>query len=90
MDPVMKLDELYNQYDDWFFAGDFAAADNELAKTDPAAIQPEISVGVLTITGVWKKNLQNRQDFFDRTRDHFIKLFGETRTNKILHGLDFK
>lgn len=81
------LDVLMEEFDEALLAGQFKEVDTYLKHAIVHRYRPETLVGFLTVTFVWRDQLEERAGFFDRVKVHLTAKFPD-RVEKILMGLE--
>ena len=81
------LDILYEHFDRLLMAGRYDIVDSYLEEANPRNWPITLSVGLLTITLMWKNKLPKRKIFFMKLHDHLLNTMPE-RAHNILRGLE--
>ena len=87
IDIGRKLDILFELLDEYCFSGDFEACDKFIENFDIEKFSVSESLGVLTITLVWKNRLTKRAKFYDDVSEYVYKNFPDEEAESIMIGL---
>lgn len=82
-----KLDILFKLLDEYCFNGDFESCDKYIENFDIEKFSVTESLGVLTITLVWKSRLTKREKFYDDVYEYVYKHFPDEEAESIMIGL---
>lgn len=85
--PDDTLEFLYAIIDSYVISKEFEFVDTLLSIANPNKLGVDVSLGLLVITNRAKKDLHNRNRFFEFVRKEFVEIFGNERANAILTGL---
>ena len=80
------LDILFDKMDSLMCAGEFALCDEILTEIDVKRLNITVTLGVLAITWAGKSHLKQRDQYFQRAKDHIIELDPD-RAEELLKGL---
>lgn len=81
------IDHIYEKVNYMFRSGQFEQVDQALAMLDPRTLPTLLIISILTITFAAKHKLQNRTQFFQKSKDHLTEI-REKDIDALLGGLD--
>lgn len=81
-----KLEYIYDLIDELGFSNQFSEIDIIFENVDVNNLEPTLLVGLLSISHVWKKNLEKYYELYDKI-EQILKIKHPDRYKKILIGL---
>lgn len=82
-----RLDIIYSSVNFWMTGGFWSQCDDLINMFRSEAHEPEIILGVLTITNPAAKHLAYRTSLLNETKHNFKRKFGKYRARQMLLGL---
>ena len=81
------LDKMYDYIDDLLIRNEFDRVDTCFENTNVEKTPIVLSIGLLTITYVWRNYLEQRENFYQRLLTYCVKKEGKHTGERLLRGL---
>ena len=82
-----KLDIIYELLDNYCINGDFESCDKYIESCDIGKISVTESIGILTITFIWRNKLSKRDKFYNDVSEYVYQHFSNDESDSIMIGL---